>query len=230
MKAILLSIAAAIVVVAASSHAQPTVKASVSPSIAEVVRLHNSGISEDLMLAHIRNSTTPQPSADEILYLHEAGVSKSVITAMIQGGQSRKVEVTVEPTPSGPKSIGSGRLLAKPEWEQSAYAADAAAVPHSQTEVVETPAQQQSSAPTPAPVYVQQPAPVYVTPAPVVSYYAPRYYDHYDWYRPGFSIGFGFGHGWGGHGWGHRHYHHWGGHHWGRGHGIHWRGGHHWRR
>jgi hypothetical protein len=183
----------------------------VSPSVAEVVRLQKAGTPEEVMLAHVRNSTSAPLNSEDVLYLHDAGVSKTVIMAMLKTSR----EQTVEASPAGTKG-GSGRLVAKPEWEQSANAAQAPAV--SEPSTTGTATSEAASVAKPAPVVTAPLTP----PAPVVrNYYAPRYYPYYgyyDWYRPSISIGFGFGSYWGG--WGHGHHHHHG-----HGHGIHYRGG-----
>lgn len=165
----------------------------VSPAIAHVVKLHESGVNEDVMLAYAKGTEVPKPTAEEIIYLNEKGVSKDVMIALLNK----------TPVPA-PATNGSGRILAKPVYEQA----------HRDL----PPAVEQTPPVTETVVQVQQPAPAatYVTPPPV--YYAPLYYDPW----PRFSIGFGFGH-W----WGHGHHHHWGhhGHHWG----SHGGGGHHGR-
>jgi len=193
-----------------------------SPSVAEVVRLQKAGTPEEVMLAYVRNSTSALLNSEEVLYLHDAGVSKTVIMAMLK--KPRQLPQAVESAPAA-THIGSGRVLAKPEWEQSANAAQAPAVPEPSTTGTATSETAAKSAPVVTapltPPAATPTAPVYVTAPPVVSpYYAPGYYPYYgyyDWYRPSISIGFGFGSYWG-------HGHHYHGYH-GHGHGIHYRGG-----
>src|SRR6185503_10105213 len=55
----------------------------VAPEFSQIVKLHDAGVSEDVMLLHVQNSAAPSPTADDIIYLHEAGVPKGVITALI---------------------------------------------------------------------------------------------------------------------------------------------------
>src|SRR2546426_4996543 len=61
-----------------------SVPATVSPGVAEVLRLAQSGVAEDVILAYINNSTTGfNLSADQILYARDMGLSSQVITAML---------------------------------------------------------------------------------------------------------------------------------------------------
>ena len=57
----------------------------VSPSLAEVVKLVQAGLSEEVILAYVTNSVQLfSVGSAEILYLHDLGVSATVITALIQ--------------------------------------------------------------------------------------------------------------------------------------------------
>ena len=219
MKRIFRWVALATMTSVVALQAQTVTKTKVGPVVSEVVKLHQSGLSEDLMLAHVRNSANRAPTADEIIYLHDAGVSESVIKEMIlQGGSPRTAEQPVA------SSGGPSRVLTRPQWEDPGYVSPAV------SPATQEAAPAATSAPATAPATVQvQTQPVYVTSPTVVAAYPPRYYYpyysypyYYDWYRPSLSIGFGFGHYWGGH---HHHGHHWGhgGHH---GHGLHYRGRH----
>lgn len=164
----------------------------ISHGLAEVVKMVESGVAEEVVLAYIKNSPVPKPNADELISLHEAGVPKSVMMALVsKNGASSATAVASAPAESG-------RVLAKPVYEQPPAAA-------------------------PSVVYVQ-PAPVYVQRDPVVVYsapsYLPSYYD-YPYYRsyyswPAVSLGFSFGHHLFGHHGGHHglwHHGHHGGHH-----------------
>lgn len=172
----------------------------VSPRIAQVVKLVEAGVSEEVVLAYIGSAPAAKPNAEEIIYLHEAGISKNVIMAVVsRNGNGAIPTVAVE----------SGRVLSKPVYQQPASAAPSILY-----------------LPPPAPVYVhREPTVIYSAP----SYYDYAYYD-YPYYRsyyswPAVSLGFSFGHGH--HGLGHISGHH-GGHHW-SGHrgggGHHWGGG-----
>src|SRR5262245_21502426 len=61
-----------------------TASTSVNPAVAQIVKMHDSGVPEDVILAHVQKAAVSAPNADEIIYLHEAGVSKAVITALIE--------------------------------------------------------------------------------------------------------------------------------------------------
>ncbi len=59
-----------------------------SPGLAEIIKLAQSNVSEEVLLAYIGNSTFAfNPSAEEILYLTDLGVSDAVITALVNRGK-----------------------------------------------------------------------------------------------------------------------------------------------
>src|SRR5436190_24001685 len=72
-----------------------------SPGVAEVVRLADSGASEDAVLNYIKSAQMPfNLSADNILYLKNKGLSSAVITAMLNHDTPPKPEIpSVTPTP-----------------------------------------------------------------------------------------------------------------------------------
>src|SRR5207302_9275902 len=60
------------------------VPANLAPAAAEVVRLAESGVGEDVILAYIQNSQAPfEVSADQVLYLRDIGLSSQMISAML---------------------------------------------------------------------------------------------------------------------------------------------------
>src|SRR5439155_10018762 len=60
------------------------VPASISPGAAEVIRLAQSGVGEDVIKAYIENSASGfELSADHILYLRDLGISSDLITDML---------------------------------------------------------------------------------------------------------------------------------------------------
>ena len=62
----------------------PTGTANVSPSVAEVIKLAESGVGEDVILSFIQNSkSTYDLSADDVFYLKDVGLTSPVITAML---------------------------------------------------------------------------------------------------------------------------------------------------
>jgi hypothetical protein len=69
---------------ASSGHAQ-TSPANLSPGLQEVVKLTKAHMTDDVILAYIRNSAaTYNLSADDILYLNNQGVSQAVLSALLQ--------------------------------------------------------------------------------------------------------------------------------------------------
>ena len=78
---------------------EPTVKAdsvSVSPGLAEVVKLAQAGVSEEVMLAYVDKYTGSfSVGADQILYLNDLGVSSTVITAMLKHDGNTSVTANV---------------------------------------------------------------------------------------------------------------------------------------
>lgn len=68
--------------------------ANVSSPVAEIARLHQSGLDESVVKAFVEKSTNAlNPTADELIFLKDIGVSPRVITAMIQ--QTAKVREQV---------------------------------------------------------------------------------------------------------------------------------------
>src|SRR5882757_4308927 len=62
----------------------PAAQVNLSPGAAEVVKLAQSGVSDDVVLAYIQNSqSTFTLSADSVVYLKDLGLSQPVITAML---------------------------------------------------------------------------------------------------------------------------------------------------
>src|SRR5438552_3612983 len=58
--------------------------ADLSSNVAEVVRLAESGVGDEVVLAFIQNSKASYGlTADHVLYLRDVGVSSAVITAMM---------------------------------------------------------------------------------------------------------------------------------------------------
>jgi hypothetical protein len=62
---------------------------SISPAAAEIVKLAQAGVDENVMLAYITNSSRVfNLNSDDLVYLKDVGVPPSVVTAMIQRDQS----------------------------------------------------------------------------------------------------------------------------------------------
>ena len=68
--------------------AQETAKASKLPrGLAEVVRLVDSGVGDDVVISYIQNSPVPKPTANELIELHRAKVPSAVIVALLSKPQ-----------------------------------------------------------------------------------------------------------------------------------------------
>src|SRR4051812_27615221 len=106
---------AAPVVTAGETQPPPTVAVNVSPAAAEVVRLSESGVSQEVVLAFIQNSQTNfDLTADDVLYLKDVGVAPEIVTAMLNHDSTGHADasqlanspvpqtVTPQPGPSGP--------------------------------------------------------------------------------------------------------------------------------
>ncbi|MBI3848955.1 MAG: hypothetical protein HY298_01510 [Verrucomicrobia bacterium] len=87
-----------------------TAPTNVSPSVAEVIKLAESGVGEDVILSFIQNSkSTYDLSADDVFYLKDVGLSSPVITAMLNhdkalGNQSQQYAPTLQ-TPAAPAAV-----------------------------------------------------------------------------------------------------------------------------
>lgn len=86
----------------AITRAEPEIAAAapetLSPAIAEIVKLAQSNVSEDIILTYIANASVDfNPSADEILYLKDLGMSDRVITAVIDLNKARQALATAVP-------------------------------------------------------------------------------------------------------------------------------------
>src|SRR5580693_335164 len=66
------------------SHAQTT-PANLSPDLQEIVKFAQAKMSDDVILAYIKNSgKTYSLSGDDMIYLSGQGVSQAVISALLQ--------------------------------------------------------------------------------------------------------------------------------------------------
>lgn len=115
----------------------------VSERLQEVVRLAQSGVGEDVVLAFVQNSPTPfNPTPDEIVYLTDVGISDVVITALVN---HRGTAQAASPAPQA--------VVAQPQ---------AAPAPPVQAEATYNP--------EPQVVYSAPPTVQYVSPSPAVEY------------------------------------------------------------
>ena len=70
---------------AGNALGDPTPPANLSPGLQEIVKLAQAGMSDDVILAYIKNSgTSYKMSADDILYLNSQGVSQNAILTLLQ--------------------------------------------------------------------------------------------------------------------------------------------------
>src|SRR6185436_17214654 len=83
---------------------EPTVKAdsvAVSPGLAEIAKLAQAGVSEEVMLAYVdKYSGSFNVGADQILYLNDLGVSSTVITSMLKHDGSTTADVAAATSPA----------------------------------------------------------------------------------------------------------------------------------
>src|SRR5947209_4542623 len=60
-------------------------KIALPPQLAEIVRLAESGLSDEVLIAYIDKSDAVYPiSADEVLYLRDLGISSSVLAVLLE--------------------------------------------------------------------------------------------------------------------------------------------------
>src|SRR5439155_20357101 len=83
-----------------------TVATNISPAAADVIRLAESGVGDDVLLAYIQNSqSTFNLGADDVLYLRDVGVSSTVITAMLNHDTTLRNQLAANPNPVPPEPI-----------------------------------------------------------------------------------------------------------------------------
>ncbi len=106
--------------------------ADLSPGVAEVVKLAQSGVGDEVVLAYINKSGPAfNPSVDEIVYLKDLGLSEAVLTSLVshknaEGGTAAPIPVAEnktlpqQPTPSNPTtaSAPSYSVAAAPDYTE----------------------------------------------------------------------------------------------------------------
>ena len=122
-----------------------------SPALQEIVKLAESGVDDDVILAYIQNSPVPfNPTPEEIIYLTDIGLSDVVITAMVNHRrdqpQAAQPPANVAPAVTPPQAT-------PPPAAASSQAAPAA-----------------TYNPEPQVVYSTPPVVQYVNPQPTVEY------------------------------------------------------------
>jgi hypothetical protein len=89
--------------IAVSNTTAPT---NIPPAVADVIRLAESGVGDDVVLAYIQNSqATFNLGADDVLYLRDVGVSSVVITAMLNHDTTLRNQVSANPNPVPPEPV-----------------------------------------------------------------------------------------------------------------------------
>src|SRR5258705_233510 len=93
----------------AASQADSPAPPAVSPTVAEVIRLGESGVGEDVIMAYIQNSPGAfDLSADQILYVKDVGLSSQVITAMLNRDAALRSQPQPPATQPSPGPVPSG--------------------------------------------------------------------------------------------------------------------------
>jgi len=92
-----------------------------SPGLAEVVRLAESGAEESVILAYISKAPAYQVSSDEIIYLRDLGISEPVLKALIDHSQPGSVAAPSAPVPTNPPPAVATAPLTPPADVQEFY-------------------------------------------------------------------------------------------------------------
>jgi hypothetical protein len=72
-----------------------------SPGVAEVVKLVQSGLDEAVIVAFVQNSTNVfNPSSDELIYLNDMGISGKVMSAMLDRSKQAKLATATNVPPA----------------------------------------------------------------------------------------------------------------------------------
>ncbi len=194
-----IAVAGGLVLLALNAPAQNAADTSaapqISPGMAEILQLSQANVSNDNIIAYIKNSGIGYTlSAAQIIYLHQHGVSDGVINTMLTQPNPTQVMAVATPAAPAPPPASASTTVTKPLYSPRQQgqmpAAQANAGMAASTSV---------TAP-PAVTYVQTaPAPYYYPPAYAYPYYYP--YPAYAWPFVPVSLSFGWGGHWGGH-WG----------------------------
>lgn len=91
----------------------PDSSSAVSPDLQSVVKLYQSHVGDDVVIAYIKNSGKPyQLSTDDIIYLVKQGVSKDVINALQTTSSANEGSATgtsLSPSPPTPATTDNSR-------------------------------------------------------------------------------------------------------------------------
>jgi hypothetical protein len=84
---------------AAVSVAQAEIPTDLSPGVAEIAKLAQAHVAEEVMMAYASNHPEVHPTADEVVYLTDLGVSDKVVTTLLgNAGTASASTSTVEPS------------------------------------------------------------------------------------------------------------------------------------
>jgi len=108
--------------VSSVQHAEPVLPPNILPAtpLAEVIKLAQSGVGDNVMLAFITNSVKPfELNAEEIVYLNDLGVTSSVITTILQHDQGLKplpsnLTSPAAPPPPEPEAVAVAPTYVNP--------------------------------------------------------------------------------------------------------------------
>jgi hypothetical protein len=113
--------------VAAQTVAAPPeeqIAAPFSPALAELTRLAQSGVNDEVLVAFVKNSTSRFALSDEsIIYLKDIGLSDALIAAMIDRDSELPVDLAstpAEPRPTVASSSGIGSEMGEAPYETNA--------------------------------------------------------------------------------------------------------------
>ena len=92
----------------------PSVPEDVSPELQEIIKLVQAGLSEEVIMSYITNSTNAfSVDADDLVYLNDLGVSSSVVTAIIQQDNTADARAKKHSL-AAVKPLPAGTALSKP--------------------------------------------------------------------------------------------------------------------
>ncbi|EEF62938.1 YXWGXW repeat-containing protein [Pedosphaera parvula] len=134
--------------------------ASLPPSAAEVVKLSQSGVGDEVVLAYVKNAQSSYNlSAKDVLALKDSGISSPVLTAMLNHDTALQKQAVPVASPQNQQ----GQYT----YDQKAYVAgNQPPVQPQPTTVAPPPANQAPQVAQPAPVQPQQPVMVQTEPPP----------------------------------------------------------------
>jgi hypothetical protein len=93
----------------------PTLPTDLSPGLADIVKLAQSHVAEETLIAFIQNSgKTYNPTAEEVLYLNDLGLSDKVIGALFKKPDVAAVNTNVAPPAPTPIAATADALIQPP--------------------------------------------------------------------------------------------------------------------